>query len=76
MKKLKIDLNYCYGIKNLKYEFDFNGGKNYLLYAPNGMMKTSFTKTFSALLIIKSLVMKPLIVQLVILLMMKLIILL
>lgn len=49
MKKLKIDLNYCYGIKNLKYEFDFNGGKNYLLYAPNGMMKTSFTKTFSAL---------------------------
>ena len=49
MKKLKIDLNYCYGIKNLKYEFDFNNGKNYLLYAPNGMMKTSFTKTFSAL---------------------------
>ena len=49
MKKLQIDLNYCYGIKNLKYEFDFNGGKNYLLYAPNGMMKTSFTKTFSAL---------------------------
>ena len=39
MKKLQIDLNYCYGIKNLKYEFDFNGGKNYLLYAPNGMMK-------------------------------------
>ena len=49
MKKLQIDLNYCYGIKNLKYEFDFNWGKNYLLYAPNGMMKTSFTKTFSAL---------------------------
>ncbi|MBQ7632668.1 MAG: hypothetical protein IJS88_00960 [Alphaproteobacteria bacterium] len=49
MQKLKVNLNYCYGIKNLEYEFDFENGKNYLLYAPNGMMKTSFTKTFAVL---------------------------
>ena len=39
----------CYGIKQLEYVFDFEKYKNYLIYASNGMMKTSFTKTFSAL---------------------------
>jgi hypothetical protein len=39
----------CYGIKKLEYVFDFEKHKNYLIYASNGMMKTSFTKTFSAL---------------------------
>lgn len=49
MKKVKIDLENCYGIKKLSYTFDFEKGKSYLLYASNGMMKTSFTKTFQAI---------------------------
>ena len=49
MKKISIDLQNCYGIKKLSYEFDFGKHHNYILYASNGMMKTSFTKTFKAL---------------------------
>lgn len=49
MKKVSIKMTNCYGIKQLEYVFDFEKHKNYLIYASNGMMKTSFTKTFSAL---------------------------
>ena len=49
MKKVALDFQNCYGIKKLNYEFDFNKHPNYILYASNGMMKTSFTKTFKAL---------------------------
>lgn len=49
MKKVSIKMANCYGIKQLEYVFDFEKYKNYLIYASNGMMKTSFTKTFSAL---------------------------
>lgn len=51
MDKLKIDLKNCYGIQNLKYEFYFTAskGKTYAIYAPNGLMKTSFSKTFEDL---------------------------
>lgn len=49
MKKVSIDFQNCYGIKKLSYEFDFAKHHNYILYASNGMMKTSFTKTFKAL---------------------------
>ena len=49
MKKVSIKMANCYGIKQLEYVFDFEKHKNYLIYASNGMMKTSFTKTFSAL---------------------------
>ena len=49
MKKVSIKMANCYGIKKLEYVFDFEKHKNYLIYASNGMMKTSFTKTFSAL---------------------------
>lgn len=49
MKKVSIKMANCYGIKQLEYVFDFEKCKNYLIYASNGMMKTSFTKTFSAL---------------------------
>lgn len=43
MKELKLDLKYCHGINKLKYNFDLNN--DYLIYAPNGTMKTSFSKT-------------------------------
>lgn len=49
MEKVDIKFNNCYGIKNLEYSFDFKKRKNYLLYASNGMMKTSFTKIFKVL---------------------------
>lgn len=49
MKKVSINLQNCYGIKKLSYDFDFKVHPNYILYASNGMMKTSFTKTFKAL---------------------------
>ncbi|HEY5591309.1 MAG TPA: hypothetical protein VIK55_09855 [Paludibacter sp.] len=42
MNKLKIDLEYCYGVKKLNYEFDFTIKPTYAIYAPNGIMKTSF----------------------------------
>lgn len=50
MKKISIDFEYCYGIKGLKHSFDFEdveGRKRNAcsIYAPNGVMKTSFSKT-------------------------------
>jgi hypothetical protein len=56
MNKLKVDLKNCYGIQALNYEFDFSAGtpeklkaKAYAIYAPNGLMKSSFAKTFEVL---------------------------
>ena len=56
MKKLKIELKNCYGIQSLHHEFDFSAGtpekpkaKAYAIYAPNGLMKSSFAKTFEVL---------------------------
>ncbi len=51
MNKLKVDLKNCYGIQGLEYEFDFSTSKSkaYTIYAPNGLMKTSFSKTFENL---------------------------
>lgn len=51
MDKLKIDLKNCYGIQSLEHEFDFTAskGKTNTIYAPNGLMKTSFSKTFENL---------------------------
>lgn len=46
MNKLKIEFENCYGIKQLKYDFDFSVKSTYAVYAPNGTMKTSFAKTF------------------------------
>lgn len=56
MKKLKIELKDCYGIGSLNHVFDFdvhpgNGhdklehSQTNLVYARNGIMKTSFAKT-------------------------------
>ena len=46
MQKLKIDLKNCYGIKQLKTEFDFTTENVYAIYAPNGVMKSSLAQTF------------------------------
>ncbi|HAG7623006.1 hypothetical protein [Escherichia coli] len=47
--KLTVDLKNCYGINELVHEFDFSITKSYAIYAPNGFMKTSFSKTFDDL---------------------------
>jgi len=44
MNELYIKAVYCHGIHNLDYKFRFNGKKAIALYAPNGVMKTSFAK--------------------------------
>lgn len=49
MKKLKVNLSNCFGIKHMEYVFDFTSSKVNSIYAPNGTMKTSFTKTFKCI---------------------------
>ena len=53
MEKLKVELSNCYGISSFDEVFDFkndpNQDKAYAIYAPNGLMKTSFSRTFEAL---------------------------
>ncbi|MFT7644625.1 MAG: hypothetical protein ACI9BF_000275 [Candidatus Paceibacteria bacterium] len=49
MEKLTIKLENCYGIKKLEHEFDFSNFKTTVVYAGNGIMKTSFAKTFDDL---------------------------
>lgn len=46
MKKLNVELKYCYWIKELDHNFDFEKSNIYSIYAPNGTMKTSFLKWF------------------------------
>lgn len=46
MDKLKINFENCFGIGKLNHEFDFEKSNSFLIYAPNGTMKTSFAKTF------------------------------
>jgi energy-coupling factor transporter ATP-binding protein EcfA2 len=49
MEKLFVLLENCYGIGKLEHTFDFNKHKTYSIYAPNGVMKTSFANTFKRL---------------------------
>jgi hypothetical protein len=49
MNKLKVSLKNCYGINCLEEEFDFLNNNSFAIYAPNGVMKTSFAKTFQAI---------------------------
>jgi hypothetical protein len=49
MKKLVVDLENCYGIEKFSYEFDFSKRRRFVIYAPNGTMKTSFANTFERL---------------------------
>ncbi len=47
MKKVKVHFEHCYGIKRLSTEFDFEKNGNVVaIYAPNGVMKTSFANAF------------------------------
>jgi ABC-type molybdenum transport system ATPase subunit/photorepair protein PhrA len=43
---LNIDLENCYGIKKLQFQFDFSQHSAYAIYAPNGAMKSSLAQTF------------------------------
>lgn len=52
MNRLNLRLQNCYGIKKLEHLFHFNQAginNSYAIYAPNGLMKTSFTRTFEKL---------------------------
>lgn len=46
---LKIHFENCYGIKKLEESFSFiaSNCNNFVIYSPNGTMKTSFAKTFA-----------------------------
>jgi hypothetical protein len=46
MNRVSIDLKHCYGIKELKRDFDFSKVRAYAIYAPNGVMKSSLAETF------------------------------
>lgn len=46
MQKVSVHLENCYGIGKLDYDFDFSQANAYSVYAPNGFMKTSLSKTF------------------------------
>ena len=46
MNKLKLTFENCYGIRQLNKELTFEKKNVIAIYAPNGMMKTSFAKTF------------------------------
>jgi len=48
MNKLRLDFKNCFGIDKLEHEFDFSNSRAVAIYAPNGVMKTSFAKTFKA----------------------------
>ena len=51
MEFLQCKLSNCYGIDALEYIFDFKDAKTnvFAIYARNGLMKTSFAKTFKML---------------------------
>ncbi|MEG0959981.1 MAG: hypothetical protein RSE60_02765 [Erysipelotrichaceae bacterium] len=46
MNKVSVNMQHCFGIESLEYEFDFTDDSTYAIYARNGLMKTSFAKTF------------------------------
>ncbi|MCF6344471.1 MAG: phage infection protein [Devosiaceae bacterium] len=46
MQKVSVDIKNCYGIRSLEATFDFSKKKANIVYAPNGMIKTSFARTF------------------------------
>ncbi|HVZ81606.1 MAG TPA: phage infection protein [bacterium] len=49
MKRLKAKMVYCNGINKLEQEFDFTEKRAVAIYAPNGVMKSSFAQTFTDL---------------------------
>lgn len=49
MNRLTIKLQNCHGIRELDATIKFNGKRAVSIYAPNGVMKTSFARTFADL---------------------------
>ncbi|WP_346854532.1 hypothetical protein [uncultured Draconibacterium sp.] len=45
MDKIDLHLENCYGIKKLIHSFDFTKSPAHLVYAPNGVMKSSLART-------------------------------
>ena len=45
MNKINLNLDHCFGITKLSQELTFDGENAVLIYASNGLMKTSFAKT-------------------------------
>lgn len=45
MTKLEVNIQNCYGIGKFEKKFDFSKANIYLIYAQNGIFKTSFAKT-------------------------------
>ena len=48
MGNIRVNIENCYGIGKMNHTFDFSQKPTVIVYAPNGMMKTSFTKTLKA----------------------------
>lgn len=48
MNKLGVNFENCYGISKFKHDFDFSEYHSHLIYAPNGIMKSSFAKVFNS----------------------------
>ncbi len=46
MNQISVELKNCYGIKDLEHKFDSAGGNAFLIYAPNGSMKSSLARVF------------------------------
>lgn len=49
MNIIELDLSNCFGISQLKHVFDFSKSNTCVVYASNGVMKTSFANTFQEL---------------------------
>lgn len=49
MNELYVKLENCFGIGLFEHTFDFRNNQPFLIYAPNGVMKTSFAKTISSI---------------------------
>ena len=45
MNKINVKLEHCFGITKLSQNLAFEGENTVLIYAPNGLMKTSLAKT-------------------------------
>lgn len=46
MNKLRLQLEYCYGIRKLDVVLDYESATSVAIYAPNGAMKSSLANTF------------------------------
>lgn len=49
MSNLELNLENCFGINKLNHVFDFSKSNTCIIYASNGIMKTSFANTFQEL---------------------------